>query len=282
MSEPLLIAIVGLVGSILGGFIAAFGALAAVESKRKEGTATFSGCGVIGLTASAGSAIGLVLGLLFAVFIVQHLGLEKPSPGKIDQPLRTQEPPPTQIVIVVTATPPLYAAQPTATVSQPEAATAKPAAIPSSPPRVQPITPQVPQPVSLGTIRIPGNSNQGIQIRIDQSGYYMFRYVSGAYSTYPLNQSPSGTKTWLTAVLIFKGPRALWEGESVKGDSSFARVADTAYWSSAQEAENASRGMITRASLNKGDVLTLIAVDGQSYYSDNPGEVTLELLILGD
>lgn len=136
---------------------------------------------------------------------------------------------------------------------------------------------------SLGTVEIPGNSNQGIQLRAQESGTYVFRYVSGSYSTYPTERIDEGMKTWLTAVVVFKGERAEWDGMNVKDDAAFLRVADTGrYWESAEKAENSAREMRAQARLDRGEVLTLIAVDKQAYYFDNPGQVVLELLFFPD
>lgn len=114
MSESLLIAIIGLAGAVLAGLIGAFGAIAAVEIKTKAGEKTAGGCGVIGLAASAMAAVGLVVGLLLGVSIVQNLGLTTTPPSVNVQPSATQ------VVIEATATPSNNAAQPTTmTLNQP-------------------------------------------------------------------------------------------------------------------------------------------------------------------
>ena len=136
--------------------------------------------------------------------------------------------------------------------------------------------PQGPSIQSLGTIRVFGNSNAGVQIQIPETGIYRFTYRGGAYATYAIGNAPPDTKTWLTAVFIFRGPQALWDGRRIKDENVFLRLADMKYWASAEEAENAAQGQYVEAQLNQGDVLTLIAVDHFDAYADNPGHVVVE------
>jgi hypothetical protein len=121
-----------------------------------------------------------------------------------------------------------------------------------------------------------GNSKQGIQIQIPSSGIYRFVYRDGSYSTYPIGGAPSDTKTWLTAVFIFYGDKALWDGTRIKDEELFLRLADTKYWASAEEVENSAEGQYVEAQLSEGDILTLIAVDHLNAYADNPGQVIVE------
>jgi len=136
--------------------------------------------------------------------------------------------------------------------------------------------PQGPTVQSLGTIRIFGNSNAGVQIQIPETGIYRFAYRGGAYATYAVGNAPSDTETWLTSVFIYRGPQALWDGRRIKDESLFLRLADMKYWASAEEAESAAQGQYVEAQLSQGDVLTLIAVDHFDAYADNPGQVTVE------
>jgi hypothetical protein len=136
--------------------------------------------------------------------------------------------------------------------------------------------PQGPSIQSLGTIRIFGNSNAGAQLEIRETGIYRFSYRSGAYATYAVGDAPADTKTWLTAVFIYRGDQALWDGVRLKDESLFLRLADMKYWDSAESAENAAQGQYVEGQLTQGDVLTLIAVDHFDAYADNPGQVILE------
>jgi hypothetical protein len=140
--------------------------------------------------------------------------------------------------------------------------------------------PQGPSIQSLGTIRIFGNSNSGTQIQIPETGIYRFSYRSGAYSTYSVGNSPPDTKTWLTAVLIFRGDKALWDGRRIMDESIFLRLADMNYLDSAESAESAAQGQYAEAQLSQGDVLTLIGVDHFDSYGDNPGQVIVEWFLV--
>lgn len=136
--------------------------------------------------------------------------------------------------------------------------------------------PQGPSTQSLGTIIVFGNSNAGIQVQIPQSGIHRFAYRSGAYATYAVGNEPAGTKTWLTAVFIYKGDRALWNGRIIDDTNLFLRLADMKYFSTSDEAEKAAQGQYVEMQLNQGDVLTLIAVDALDAYADNPGKIFIE------
>ncbi|MGC8799888.1 MAG: hypothetical protein ACP5UR_06550 [Chloroflexus sp.] len=103
--------------------------------------------------------------------------------------------------------------------------------------------PQGPTLQSLGTIRVFGNSNQGVQIQIPRSGIYRFTYRNGAYSTYPVGRAPENMKTWLTAVFIYKGDRALWKGNIIDDTALFLRLADMNYFSTSDEAIFTRKGL---------------------------------------
>jgi hypothetical protein len=136
--------------------------------------------------------------------------------------------------------------------------------------------PQGPNVQSLGTIIVFGNSNAGVQIEIPQSGIYRFAYRSGAYATYAVGNEPAGVQTWLTAVFIYEGDRATWNGTTIDDTNLLIRLADMKYFSSSDEAEKAAQGQYLEVPLNQGDVLTLIAVDALDAYTDNPGKVFVE------
>lgn len=141
-----------------------------------------------------------------------------------------------------------------------------------------PVIPPTPVPVSIGTIVVPGNSSEGIRFNVTQTGVYTFKYVSGSYSTYAANQTPpAGVLTWLTAVRVFKNRPIAWNGEAISEQNDY-RIVDFAYFPSASEAEAAAKGHSLIVSLLNGDYLILVGVDRLPYYSDNPGEVILEVL----
>jgi hypothetical protein len=133
---------------------------------------------------------------------------------------------------------------------------------------------------SLGIIRILGNSNQGIQIKVPETGIYRFSYKSGSYATYPVGGAPKDLKTWLTAVCFFRGDRALWDGTRLRTEDALLRLTDVGYRLSAEEAENVAYGQYLDVQLTEGDILTLIAVDHLDAYADNPGQIVIEWLLV--
>lgn len=140
-----------------------------------------------------------------------------------------------------------------------------------------PVIPPTPAPVSIGTISIPGNSSEGTRFNVTQTGIYTFKYIRGSYSTYSVfQQPPTGTLTWLTAVRVFKNRPIAWNGNAISEQNDY-RIVDFAYFATADEAEAAAKGHSLTVSLLNGDYLIMVAVDGLPYYSDNPGEVILEV-----
>ncbi|MDQ5826041.1 MAG: hypothetical protein M3441_17740 [Chloroflexota bacterium] len=139
---------------------------------------------------------------------------------------------------------------------------------------VKPNTPN--EPVLLKRIHVPGNSSRGTEYNVERSGRYLFRYVSGAYST----NAPDVKDTWLTAVLIFKNNGVEWDGERIR-DEVALKFADHQYHPSQEEAQNAAEtnveSDILEVDYSSGDRLTFVAVDSHSYYTDNPGEVLVEI-----
>ena len=119
----------------------------------------------------------------------------------------------------------------------------------------------------------------GIRFTAPETGRYIFKYISGAYSIYPINEAPNGVKTWLTAIRVFKNRDVEWNGVAIS-DLPDARAADYAYSDNAAEAEVKAMGNTTVLSLQKDDYIILVAVDERTYYSDNPGEVIFEVQYL--
>lgn len=68
MSDNIVVALISMVGALLGALIGAFGTIEAAKIKEKSSTTKQSGvsCGWIGLIASVMAVIGLVLGAIFA------------------------------------------------------------------------------------------------------------------------------------------------------------------------------------------------------------------------
>jgi hypothetical protein len=134
-----------------------------------------------------------------------------------------------------------------------------------------------PIPFTIGTLIVPADTNEGIKFDVPAAGRYYFKYLSGSYSVYPENNIPEGTKTWLTAVRIFKNREIEWNDVEIS-DSPDLSASDFGYYSTLGEAEARAQGSTATISLKEGDYLILVAVDGRPYYSDNPGQVVYEVL----
>lgn len=145
-------------------------------------------------------------------------------------------------------------------------------------PTLVPPTP-VPQTATM-MLHVPGNNPRGTPFRATSTGTHIIRYIDGAYSTYPVGKGPNGTLTWLTAVFVYKGVSVQWDGDRIRDEDTFVRIADNSYFATRDEAINAARIRNTERTiyLSAGEIITLIAVDGQSFYDDNPGNIDLEIV----
>ena|SRR5487761_2380663 len=86
-------------------------------------------------------------------------------------------------------------------------------------------------------------------------------------------------KPWLTAVMVFQGTSAQWQGETIDGSQALLNLFATSYFATEQGAEDSAKGQSESASLTAGQSITLIAVDSQSYYYDNVGGVNLTIAL---
>jgi hypothetical protein len=205
-----------------------------------------------GLTVALGIlsllGIGIAIGAVVVYFLFAAGGKPKTvTVGPVEIEVPTSQP----------LTPPVYSQLPTSTAE-----------------------PQGPVVQSLGSIIVFGNSNAGVQTQIPQSGIYRFAYRGGSYSSYVSGNEPAGLKPWLTAVFIYRGDRALWNGNIIDTQNRFLSLADMKGFSNSADAEKAAEGEYIEAQLNQGDVLTLIAVDGLDAYADNPGKVFIEWFLV--
>jgi hypothetical protein len=93
MSDEVLVALIGLAGSVATGLLGAFGSMAVIEMKG-EAKNLNPGCGLIGLATITAAVFGLIIGLLLAPWIINRLNLGEnlePTPSTV---LETSEPTP--------------------------------------------------------------------------------------------------------------------------------------------------------------------------------------------
>ena len=133
----------------------------------------------------------------------------------------------------------------------------------------------------ITSIPVPRNSSRGKSFAAPRTGNYEFRYVSGAYSTYPANGAPAGQASWLASVAIFKGS-PIWDGDILRtSDAQLIIGWGGQYFTTKKAAAEAASGQAFDWQLNEGDALTLITVDKQSRYTDNSGDdVRIEIWYL--
>ena len=131
-----------------------------------------------------------------------------------------------------------------------------------------------PTPISIETITLLGNSNEGKLFTANQSGMYILKYIDGAYSTFPV----SNQGLWQTSVRIYKNRPVAWEQNSIGGfDYEFAAFGEV---SSKEQAMSNANGSSISIQLSQNDYIYMIAVDGKNNYADNPGEVVIEILFI--
>jgi hypothetical protein len=131
----------------------------------------------------------------------------------------------------------------------------------------------------FGTVAVTGDATNGVSFTAGPAGRYQFTYESGAYSTYPSDADRK--ETWLTTVLIFEAGKNLFQARRIRKEDALARLADTKYWSSRQDAEDAATGQHVELDLRAGQQLRLAAVDRKGYYASNPGAVVVICEYLG-
>ena len=139
-----------------------------------------------------------------------------------------------------------------------------------------PVIVPTPTPAKIGSLTLPGNSSEGLKFTATEAGTYTFEYVEGAYSTYPKGSNPPGVKTWLTAYRVFLNRPPEWNGIAISNHPDYS-FADYNFQSSASEAESKAQGFSLSVRLLKGDYLIFVPVDEKPYYSDNPGEVIVDV-----
>lgn len=134
-------------------------------------------------------------------------------------------------------------------------------------------------PIFVETMVLPGNTNEGTKFTATQPGFYVFNYVSGSYSVLPVDEIPPGMDTWRTTFYVFLNRPAEWQTNTLTyyPEYVFGRIH---YTSSDAEAEKAAQGQTLTVNLKKGDYLLFVPHDQKPEYSDNPGEVLINVLFV--
>ena len=138
-------------------------------------------------------------------------------------------------------------------------------------------------PIVTGKIVVPGNLAEGISFPVTRAGTYIFRYVGGAYSTYPPDRIPSGLQTWLADVRVFKNRPVQFDDDKINEYSDY-RLVNLGYGNSTEEVQNRAlqNAVPVQIQLVEGDELHIVAVDARSAYNDNPGQVEFEVLFIAN
>jgi len=146
-----------------------------------------------------------------------------------------------------------------------------------------------PKPVSLGRIRIPGNTEEGVRFTAHQDGQYIFTYVSGAYSPWP-DAQPAEPK-WRTSVSVYKNRPIEWVQRpyNPEDDKSIIYKEPSnpdgfiGNYNVTTQAESVGIARTThslRFDLRAGDYLIFVVSDDQGWYNNpapNIGEVVFEV-----
>jgi outer membrane protein assembly factor BamD (BamD/ComL family) len=136
-----------------------------------------------------------------------------------------------------------------------------------------------PSDVYVTRIEIPSNTNLGIQYQIPNTGFYKFRYIDSAYSAYDFNSS--FLYIWNTKVHCYRGKSPFWSNGGLSEASLLFTIGSYEY-STRDSAIKATRGADERVYLIKDEWITFIVADGQNDYSDNSGEIILDVYYLSE
>jgi hypothetical protein len=137
------------------------------------------------------------------------------------------------------------------------------------------VTPQ-PQPKFLERITVYSISRNGFRYTVKEAGTYYFQYVVGAFAAWPLAQGTPEEPRWSTEVVAFNGITALFNGQAMETDKALFRIGARGY-TSQEAAEKDSVGVKAYVSLQAGEEITLVVLDGRTDYDDNSGNITLDI-----
>ncbi len=130
---------------------------------------------------------------------------------------------------------------------------------------------------SVARLIIPANSNQGITFAIPESGVYNFQY-SDSVANIQGNTDPN-SGGWYTSVNCFRGDTAIWD-EATKNKIFYFGVGSYKIYNSRDEAIKESIGGKASENFIAGENVTCVLADGYDKFSDNNGEVILDVFVL--
>jgi hypothetical protein len=124
------------------------------------------------------------------------------------------------------------------------------------------------------TLSFQENAVGGVQYRIERTGTYKFEYLDGTFSAWPGDQGP-----WETTIVAFRGSSPIRDGSALSRGQQLFALGDLGKIGSKEEALSRAKNSPTsyQVALNAGDIVTLVAVDDDWAYNDNPGSVTVRV-----
>ena len=85
--------------------------------------------------------------------------------------------------------------------------------------------------------------------------------------------------SWITKVYAFQGPKLQWLTNSLDDKLAIFIMGDYGFSTSAP-AVDATKDKLATVKLNGGDSITLVVDDDKRYYSDNTGEIILDIFFV--
>jgi len=126
-------------------------------------------------------------------------------------------------------------------------------------------------PQLLETLIIPSNSDNGVVYFIRKSGAYTFEYS-------PNTSAFWNGANWANQLVVFKGNTPEWANSyNLNYDTALFALGSSGY-ESKELAIDGTRNQKGVAFLNAGDFITLIVGDERYTYSDNIGDITIDII----
>ena len=142
--------------------------------------------------------------------------------------------------------------------------------------------PFTPEPLRL-SFSVPGDMENGIQINIQTTGFYVLKYDGNAYSPWA-DDTVEGNKGWATHIQVFINRPVEWglTEYNLIGPVNFdAYLGASGYYVMKDAAVSATQDRsVSIGHLNTTDYITFVVVDEQGRYFDNRGQVNLLLELI--